>query len=98
MTFISNTLIIPVDNSIDRCYIYNMMRNTRNTKNGENKMKNDKEIIIRACAFTGTGVRTHRALVEADGTVSVWDAVAGHYTSCHCLCDSAIQRARRIAD
>jgi len=27
----------------------------------------------------------YRAIVEADGTVRVWDSVAGHYTACHSL-------------
>jgi hypothetical protein len=50
-----------------------------------------KKITIRAKAFAGEGVRTHRAMVE-DGRVYVWDCVAGHYTTCHALSASAIRR------
>jgi len=55
-----------------------------------------KMISIRAKAFSGEGIRTHDALVEADGTVLVWDSVAGYYTSCHALSASAIRRARKV--
>ena len=51
-----------------------------------------KIVTIRAKAFTSEGVRTHRVMVE-DGSVYVWDSVAGHYTSCHVLSASAIRRA-----
>ena len=56
-----------------------------------------KQITIRAKAFSGEGVRTHDALVESDGTVLVWDSVAGYFTSCHSLSTSAIRRARKIS-
>ena len=58
-------------------------------------MKN--EIKIRARAFSDEGIREHRVAVDEDGTVRVWDGVAGYYTTCHCLCDSAIRRARKLA-
>lgn len=51
------------------------------------------KIIIRAKAFSGEGVRSHRAMIE-DGRVLVWDDVAGHYASCHAL--SATTQARII--
>ena len=58
-------------------------------------MNND--IIIRAKAFAGEGVRTHRATVDPDGTVRIWDPVAAHYTTCHALGAAAIRRIRKLA-
>ncbi len=55
------------------------------------------EVTVRAKAFNGQGVREHKCLIDADGTVSVWDDVAGHYTTCHSLGDSAIRRIRALA-
>lgn len=57
----------------------------------------DKIVRIRCRAFSNEGVRLHRLRVTADGTVTVWDAVAGHYSHCHRLSPSAIRRARRAA-
>ena len=54
-------------------------------------------VTIRAKAFSGEGVRTHRCRVEQDGTVRVWDSIAGHYTVCHSLSASAMRRARQAA-
>jgi hypothetical protein len=59
--------------------------------------KSDREITMRCKAFSGEGVRTNRLRVESDGTVAVWDSVAGHYTACHSLSDSARRRARTLA-
>lgn len=58
---------------------------------------NAREIIARAKAFSREGVREHRMLVSADGTVRVWDSVAGHYTTCHSLSKSATARIRKLA-
>lgn len=60
-------------------------------------MSNQREITVRAKAYSHEGVRTHRVRVEGDGTVLVWDSVAGHYTSCHSLGRSAQARIRRQA-
>ena len=54
-------------------------------------------ITIRARAFTGSTVRPVRCLVEPDGTVRVWDSVAGHWTTCHALTADAQRRARKAA-
>lgn len=56
-----------------------------------------KEITVKAKAFTGEGVRAHRVVVEQDGTVRVFDSVAGHYTTCHALAPSAIKRIQKLA-
>ena len=54
------------------------------------------EISIRAKAFTGEGIRQHRVMVDGY-IVRVWDSVAGHYTTCHSLSESAMRRIRRVA-
>jgi hypothetical protein len=48
---------------------------------------NDVELTIRCKAFSGDAVRENKVLVEPgrNGSVFVWDSVAGHYTSCHIL-------------
>lgn len=57
------------------------------------------EIIFtaRAKAFSRQGVRNHKFLLSQDGTIRVWDAIAGHYTTCHSLSTSAQARLRKIA-
>jgi hypothetical protein len=68
-----------------------------------NIITTERYLTIRAKAFSGEGVRTHRVMVEADrvdgqdvirGAVRVWDDVAGHYTACHSLSPRTIQRIR----
>ena len=54
-------------------------------------------VMVRARAFSGEGVRWHKAMVGRDGSVAVWDSVAGHYTVCHAMCRRAIRRARHAA-
>lgn len=54
-------------------------------------------ITIRAKAFSTEPLGTYRATVEGDGTVRVYDSVAGHYTTCHSLSASALRRIRRLA-
>ena len=56
-----------------------------------------REITIRAKAFSGRKIETVRCMVDDDGTVRVWDSVAGHYTRCHVLSESAQRRARKLA-
>lgn len=57
----------------------------------------DVKIEMRARAFTGQGVALVRCLVEPDGSVLVWDRIAGHYTRCHALSEAAERRARKLA-
>lgn len=54
-------------------------------------------ITIRAKAFSGEGVRVHKARVDSDGTVRVYDPIAHHYTTCHSLTRAALRRARKAA-
>jgi hypothetical protein len=56
----------------------------------------DKMIItVRAKAWDR--VERIRCMVERDGTVRVYDDVAGHYTLCHRLSKSAQARIRKLA-
>ena len=52
-------------------------------------------ITTRANAFGR--IETIECTVDSDGTVRVWDSVAGYYTTCHRLSESAIRRIRRLA-
>lgn len=49
------------------------------------------EMTVRAKAFTGEGVKTHRVMVD-DVNVRVYDSVAGHFTLCHSLTPKAVKR------
>jgi hypothetical protein len=55
------------------------------------------EITARAQAFSNEGIKTHRFSIDADGTVRVWDPIAGYYTTCHSLRKSAEARIRELA-
>lgn len=57
-------------------------------------MATTKSFTARAKFFADNGVTTEKVRVDADGTVRVWDSVAGHYTVCHSLSKAA---AKRIA-
>jgi hypothetical protein len=53
-----------------------------------------REGNFRCKAFSGEGVRLNRIRVEKDGSVLVWDSVAGHFTTCHSLSAKAQDRLR----
>lgn len=55
-----------------------------------------KTIEIKAKAFSGEKSKTNKFQVDGD-VVRVWDSVAGHYTTCHSLSKTAIQRIRKAA-
>lgn len=57
----------------------------------------ETKLTVRCRAFGAEGARKNRVLVT-DGTVLVWDDIAGHYTGCHSLSASAIRRIRRLAE
>lgn len=78
-------------------YIAIMMSDMTNTK-GKSMTSQDKVVVIRAKAFTGGRIAEQRCSVSQDGTVRVWDDVAGHYTVCHVLSRSAQQKARKLAN
>jgi hypothetical protein len=54
-------------------------------------------IETRAKAFSNDGVRLHRFKVEGTGEVRVWDEIAGYFTNCNSLSDSAKARIRKLA-
>jgi hypothetical protein len=57
-----------------------------------------RTITLRCIAWSHERVpHEHTLAVEPDGSVLVWDDVAGHYTHCHSLSASATRRARREA-
>ena len=53
-------------------------------------------VIARARFFTGSGIERRRCKLDEDGTVRVWDKVAGHYTLVHSLSPSARRRISRL--
>jgi len=55
----------------------------------------DREIVLTASAFGR--VEPLHCLVSAEGTVRVWDGVAGYFTLCHGLPRADEQRARESA-
>ena len=57
----------------------------------------DQTFTMRCRAFRDEGILENRVMVGADGTVRVWDSVAGHYTTCHSMARSARVRARQFA-
>lgn len=61
------------------------------------KTSSDKFLRIRAKAFAGRGIETVKVMVSGDGTIRVYDSVAGHYTTCHSLTPHAIRRIRKTA-
>ena len=50
---------------------------------------------VRCKAFSSEGVRINKVRIEQDGSLLVWDTVAGHYTSCHAILPQTAQRIRR---
>ncbi len=56
-----------------------------------------KVISVRCRAWSQQPMAVERVSVDADGTVRVYDAVAGHYTVCHALSDGQQRRIRHIA-
>lgn len=56
-----------------------------------------KIVTTRAKAFSSETARTYDFRVDADGTVSVLDSVAGHYTTCHALSARAQKRIAAMA-
>jgi hypothetical protein len=59
-------------------------------------MKTEVEIIARAKAFSGQGVRQNLFLVTSS-EVKVWDPVASHFTNCNALTYAAKARIAKLA-
>ena len=60
-------------------------------------VRNAIATTARARFFTGHGIETLSVMVDADGAVRPWDAVAGHYTMLHALSPRAERRIARLA-
>lgn len=56
-----------------------------------------KKVLAKARAFTNCGIREYCFSVDAGGTVRVYDSVADHYTTCHCMSERTQSRIRRLA-
>ena len=56
-----------------------------------------KTLTVRCKAFAGESIKANRVQVESDGTVRVWDSVAGHFTNCHNMSEATIRRIRKLA-
>lgn len=57
---------------------------------------NEIEITARAKAFSGEGIKSHKFLVRGN-EVTVWDRVAGHYTTCHSMSSATVRRIAKLA-
>lgn len=58
---------------------------------------NETKITVRARFFRGGPIEARKVIVETDGTICVWDNVAGYYTHCHGLTRAAERRIRNLA-
>ena len=56
----------------------------------------DVIVRMRTRAFAGR-MASHRVMVEPDGSIQVYDAIAGHYTRAHSMPLRDQTRARRLA-
>ncbi len=57
--------------------------------------ENNETIITINCRAVGGRLERNKVCVDEDGTVRVYDGVAGHYTTCHSLSARDIARIRR---
>lgn len=62
-----------------------------------NATKDPVKINVLCAPFSGQGPAYHDVMVEADGSVLVWDAVAQAYTRCHSLANGTCIRIRKLA-
>lgn len=51
-----------------------------------------QNFVARSRFFTGHGIESLAVAVDFDGTLRVWDSVAGHFTSCHSLSTATAKR------
>lgn len=55
-----------------------------------------KTITLRCKAFSTESLRKYSIKISEDGTVRVYDSVAGHYTTCHALSARTMARIRKM--
>ena len=58
-------------------------------------MTTSTRFTARVKAFSCEGIRLNRIQIDADGTVRVYDSIAGHYTRCHSLSPKTQARLRK---
>lgn len=56
-----------------------------------------KVVTVKCKAFSGGRIAAHRCIVDADGTVRVYDDAAGYYTTCHSMSERTQARVRKLA-
>ncbi len=56
-----------------------------------------KTVTVKCKAFSGGRIQSHRCIVDADGSVRVYDDVAGYYTTCHSMSERTQARVRKLA-
>ena len=62
----------------------------------KNNTTSTVEIEATVKAFSGEGRRSHKLSVSQDGTVRVWDSVAGDYTTCLSMSPATQARIRKM--
>lgn len=63
----------------------------------KNEMNTATKVTTKAKAFSGEKAKEYSFEVDSNGTVRVWDEVAGHYTTVHALSQSEQDRIRNLA-
>lgn len=56
----------------------------------------DARVLARARAFSHQPMQEYCFNVSSDGTVKVFDSVAGHYTSCHAMSKRTMRRICKL--
>lgn len=74
------------------------MQETKLTTSPASGTQDAIEINMRCKPFSErSAIKEHRLLVDAGGTIRVYDSIAGHYTTCHRLDKYAQAKAIRLA-
>ena len=60
-------------------------------------MTKEVKTTLRCTPFSALPIGPYRLAIEDDGTVRVWDSVAGHYTLCHALSGRTQKRLFELA-
>lgn len=86
--------------TIDREYGADMIGAVARTNNrikGRTMTTTTTSRVIRVRVTVWGQLQTVRAMIDADGTVRIYDDVAGHYTLRHGLTARQVARIRRLA-
>lgn len=55
-----------------------------------------KELTVRCKPFCNEPTHLHQLTLDTDGTIRVYDDIAGHYTVVHTLSERELNRIRRM--